>query len=71
MEVFLTGSCWNDAFAMAAANKSFEISQTHNVADQVLGIGSYFSSELEKLCAARGIPEDDRTSIDALSFHKW
>ena len=56
MEVFLTGSCWNDAFAMAAANKSFEISQTHNVADQVLGIGSYFSSELEKLCAARGIP---------------
>jgi glutamate-1-semialdehyde 2,1-aminomutase len=55
-EVFLTGSCWNDAFAMAAANKSFEISQTQNVAGQVLRIGAEFSSKLEKITASRGIP---------------
>jgi glutamate-1-semialdehyde 2,1-aminomutase len=41
---------------MAAANKSFEISQTQNVAGQVLRIGAEFSSKLEKITASRGIP---------------
>ena len=43
-EVFLTGSCWNDAVSMAAAFKSFEISQRDKVAESVLKKGDYFSA---------------------------
>ncbi len=45
-EVFLTGSCWNDAVAMAAALKSLEISHKENVADSILDKGKYFNSAL-------------------------
>ena len=41
-EVFLTGSCWNDAVAMAAAQKSLQISQRDQVAQSVLKKGDYF-----------------------------
>ena len=45
-EVFLTGSCWNDAVAMAAAHKSLQISQRDQVAQSVLKKGDYFCSGL-------------------------
>lgn len=45
-EVFLTGSCWNDAFAMAAAIKSIEISLRDSVAQSVLAKGEYFCNGL-------------------------
>lgn len=45
-EVFLTGSCWNDAIAMAAALKSLEISHTDKVANSVLLKGDYFCKGL-------------------------
>jgi glutamate-1-semialdehyde 2,1-aminomutase len=47
-EVFLTGSCWNDAVAMSAALKSLEISHEFNVADSILAKGKYFS---QGMCA--------------------
>ena len=45
-EVFLTGSCWNDAVAMAAAQKSLQISQRDHVAQSVLKKGDYFCAGL-------------------------
>ena len=45
-EVFLTGSCWNDAVAMAAAQKSLQISQRDQVAQSVQKKGDYFCSGL-------------------------
>lgn len=43
-EVFLTGSCWNDAVAMSAALKSIEISHKDKVAESILAKGEYFCS---------------------------
>ena len=43
-EVFLTGSCWNDAVAMSAALKSIEISFKDKVAESILAKGEYFCS---------------------------
>ena len=45
-DVFLTGSCWNDAVAMAAAQKSLQISQRDQVAQSVLKKGDYFCAGL-------------------------
>lgn len=45
-EVFLTGSCWNDAVAMSAAQKSLQISQRDQVAQSVLKKGDYFRAGL-------------------------
>ena len=46
-EVFLTGSCWNDATAMMAAIKSLEISKRDQVAKEVNEKGSFFCKKLE------------------------
>ena len=45
-EVFLTGSCWNDAVAMAAAQKSVQISRRDQVAQSVQKKGDYFCAGL-------------------------
>ena len=47
-EVFLTGSCWNDAVAMSAACKSLEISHSNKVADNVMSKGCYFASAMHE-----------------------
>ena len=49
MEVFLTGSCWNDAVAMAAALASLRISKRDNVAEQVTDKGCFFAKGMEGL----------------------
>jgi glutamate-1-semialdehyde 2,1-aminomutase len=54
MEVFLTGSCWNDAVAMAAALKSLELSQRENVAKKVLNKGKQLAEGLEQAAAKHG-----------------
>ena len=48
MEVFLTGSCLNDALAMSAAFASLEISIRDSVAQNVLNKGRDFCSGIEK-----------------------
>ena len=55
-EVFLTGSCWNDAIAMTAALRSLELSAQGRVAESVLKKGERFCSSLEKIAAERGVP---------------
>ena len=55
-DVFLTGSCWNDALSMAAANTSFELSQINGVASYIQKMGNFFSSKLEILTANYGVP---------------
>jgi glutamate-1-semialdehyde 2,1-aminomutase len=55
MEVFLTGSCWNDALSMAAALKSLELSERENVADAVLQKGTLLSEGLERVAGDRGL----------------
>lgn len=47
-QVFLTGSCWNDAVAMAASLKSIEISHSQKVADSVLSKGEYFTNSISE-----------------------
>lgn len=54
MEVFLTGSCWNDAVAMSAALCSLRISQRDGVAESVLRKGRFFSDGLEKIALNHG-----------------
>ena len=39
MEVFLTGSCWNDAVSMAAALKSLQLSAREDAATSLLEKG--------------------------------
>jgi glutamate-1-semialdehyde 2,1-aminomutase len=48
-EVFLTGSCWNDAVAMRAALTSLEICSNNSVANTVLEKGKYFCEALESI----------------------
>ena len=48
-DVFLTGSCWNDAVAMRAALTSLSICQSKRVAESVMAKGRFFCDELEKL----------------------
>lgn len=55
-EVFLTGSCWNDAVAMAAAYKSLEISQRDRVAESVHQKGDYFSQGIVSNAIELGLP---------------
>ena len=50
-EVFLTGSCWNDAVAMRAALTSIEICGNESVAKSVLEKGNYFCETLERLAS--------------------
>ena len=54
MDVFLTGSCWNDALAMTAALKSLELSRRGKVADAVLEKGSRLCSGLEQAASQAG-----------------
>ena len=54
MEVFLTGSCWNDAIAMSAAFASLEISLRNSVAQNVLNKGRDFCSGIKKIAAKNG-----------------
>ncbi len=49
MEVFLTGSCWNDAVAMTAALKSLELSEREGVAEKVLAKGKELTEGLERV----------------------
>lgn len=55
-EVFLTGSCWNDSLAMAAALACLKISNEKNVANSVLKKGKEFCKRLEELAEKFGIP---------------
>ncbi|MDG1138859.1 MAG: aminotransferase class III-fold pyridoxal phosphate-dependent enzyme [Opitutales bacterium] len=55
-EVFLTGSCWNDAVAMAAAITSLSISTREQVAEQVLAKGTYFCNKLTEVAKKFDIP---------------
>jgi glutamate-1-semialdehyde 2,1-aminomutase len=48
-EVFLTGSCWNDAVAMQAALSSLTICVEGNVPQSVMTKGQFFSERLEQL----------------------
>ena len=54
MEVFLTGSCWNDALAMTAALKSLELSARDDVVSGVLEKGSHLCDGLERVSKDRG-----------------
>lgn len=54
MEVFLTGSCWNDALSMAAAIKSLELSEREKVVDNLLSKGKALCDGLEKAAFANG-----------------
>ena len=47
-DVFLTGSCWNDAVAMTAALKSISISERDAVVDKVRVKGEFFCDEMEE-----------------------
>lgn len=48
-EVFLTGSCWNDAVAMQAALSSLTMCVEGNVPRSVMTKGQFFSERLEQL----------------------
>ena len=48
-EVFLTGSCWNDAVAMQAALSSLTMCVEGNVPQSVMTKGQFFSERLEQL----------------------
>ena len=54
VEVFLTGSCWNDALAMTAALKSLELSARDDVVSGVLEKGSHLCDGLERVSKDRG-----------------
>ena len=55
-DVFLTGSSWNDAYAMAASMASLNLSTEKRVASSVMTKGRYFCSEFEKLANQFEIP---------------
>lgn len=48
-EVFLTGSCWNDAVAMRAALTSITMSEEKNVPQSVMKKGQFFCERLEEM----------------------
>ena len=54
-DVFLTGSCWNDAYAFSAALASLQMSKENLVAKSVLEKGKYFCSKLEGIAQEFGI----------------
>ena len=54
MEVFLTGSCWNDALAMTAALKSLELSARDDVVSGVLEKGFHLCDGLQRVSKDRG-----------------
>ena len=54
MEVFLTGSCWNDAVSMAAALKSLQLSEREEVATSVLEKGKQLTEGLERIAVKHG-----------------
>lgn len=55
-EVFLTGSCWNDSFAMAAALACLRISEKEKVASSVMKKGKEFCKKLEESAEKFDIP---------------
>ena len=54
MEVFLTGSCWNDAVSMAAALKSLQLSAREDVATSLLEKGKQLTEGLERIAVKHG-----------------
>ena len=69
MEVFLTGSCWNDAVAMVAALKSLELSQRDDVAKSVLGKGKQLTEGLERAAAKHG--KNLRMTVPSSMHYPW
>ena len=65
-EVFLTGSCWNDAYSMAAAIASLQLCKDNQAASSVMSKGKLFCDQLESISHKFGVPEDDRSSFHAL-----
>ena len=55
-EVFLTGSSWNDAYAMAAALACLDLSNEENAADSVLRKGNFFCEQIESIAQKLGVP---------------
>ena len=55
-EVFLTGSCWNDAVAMAVALKCLQIAEDEKVAEAVLKKGEYFCQGIQQSALKHGLP---------------
>ena len=53
-DVFLTGSCWNDAVSMTAALYSLRISEERNVAQSVLQKGKFFCEGIEDIANDNG-----------------
>jgi len=55
-DVFLTGSSWNDAYAMAASLACLKLSQEAKTASSVMKKGKYFCEEFERLASQFQIP---------------
>jgi len=55
-EVFLTGSCWNDAVAMAAALKCLELGPDRGVVEKLDQLGRRLGSGLEEHASKHGLP---------------
>ena len=55
-EVFLTGSCWNDAYAMSAALACLKLSIEQKTADSVMRKGKSFCDKLEMVAKKVGVP---------------
>ena len=53
-DVFLTGSCWNDAVAMTAALKSISISERDAVVEKVSVKGQFFCDGMEAIAMEYG-----------------
>lgn len=55
-DVFLTGSCWNDAYAMAAALACLKLVRDQQTAGSVLQKGRLFCARLESIAQSHGVP---------------
>ncbi|MFP6854549.1 MAG: aminotransferase class III-fold pyridoxal phosphate-dependent enzyme [Opitutales bacterium] len=55
-DVFLTGSCWNDAVSMAAALKCLQIAKERKVVKEMDRLGRLFGDGLETQSREVGIP---------------
>ena len=53
-DVFLTGSCWNDAVAMAAAMKCLDLARERNIVDKLDTLGGRLSKGLRDAGAKHG-----------------
>jgi glutamate-1-semialdehyde 2,1-aminomutase len=55
-EVFLTGSCWNDAYSMAAAIASLQLCKDNKTASSVMSKGKLFCDQIESIGYKFGVP---------------